>query len=322
MHGVINLLKPPGMTSHDAVAFVRRTLKIKRVGHTGTLDPAAAGVLPICVGQATRLVEYLQAGSKTYVAEASFGYETDTLDGVGQTTREGDASGVTLEAVRAALDAFRGEIDQIPPAFSAIKQDGQKLYDLARAGQVDESALTPRRVTIHEVTPTHFAPDATRPRAMIHIRCSSGTYIRSLVRDLGRSLGCGATMTFLVRTQSGAFDIEGAATLEEIAAHPMGTLLALSEILQRLDWPMVINDGAAHDFSQGRRVEAGRLKFTRHIKQRSVALTAEEVAHFPLTIVQNEAANIAVLAARDERPEGDSGGGLWYKAEKVLFLDS
>src|SRR5215216_1077448 len=133
MHGVINLLKPPGMTSHDAVAFVRRALQIKRVGHTGTLDPAAAGVLPVCVGQATRLAEYLQAGRKTYLAEATFGHETDTLDGVGQIVREGDPSGVTLEAISGALVAFLGEIEQVPPEFSAIKREGRKLYDLERA---------------------------------------------------------------------------------------------------------------------------------------------------------------------------------------------
>ena len=294
MHGVINLLKPPGMTSHDAVAFVRRALKIKRVGHTGTLDPAAAGVLPICVGQATRLVEYLQAGRKNYIAEATFGFETDTLDAVGKVIKESEVRGVNLETIGRALAAFRGEIDQIPPAFSAIKKDGQKLYDLARAGQLDESTLTPRRVTIHEVHPTHFFEDETRPRAMIHIECSSGTYIRSLVRDLGRALNCGATMTFLVRSQSGHFSLENAMTLEEIAANPEGALLPMYETLQRCDFPIFENDEAAHNLSQGKR-------------------GPEVKDGAPMVIFLNRARNIAALASTNEN---------FYKAEKVLFLNS
>ncbi len=295
MHGVINLLKPPGMTSHDAVAFVRRALKIKRVGHTGTLDPAAAGVLPICVGQATRLVEYLQAGRKTYIAEATFGFETDTLDGVGKVISEKDASAVNLENIRGELAAFRGEIDQIPPMYSAIKKDGQKLYDLARAGKIDESELTPRRVTIHEVLPTHFFEDKKRSRAMIHIECSSGTYIRSLVRDLGRALNCGATMTFLVRSQSGHFTLENAVTLEEIAAHPQSALLPMQETLQFCDFPMIENDDAAHDLSQGKR---------------GPEITADTA---PLVVFLNRSRSIAAVAVAQ---------GKFYKAEKVLFLNS
>src|SRR4028119_1875675 len=125
MHGVLNLLKPPGMTSHDAVSFVRRVAGMKRVGHTGTLDPAAAGGLPIASGQATRLVEYLQAGRKTYIAELTFGYETDTLDAIGEVISEGDASHVDLESLRRVLDTFRGTISQTPPLYSAIKRDGK-----------------------------------------------------------------------------------------------------------------------------------------------------------------------------------------------------
>ena len=304
MHGVINLLKPPGMTSHDAVAFVRRTLKIKRVGHTGTLDPAAAGVLPICVGQATRLVEYLQASRKTYIAEATFGFETDTLDGVGKTTKEGDAGAVNLETIRLALEAFRGEINQIPPAFSAIKKDGQKLYELARAGQIDESTLTPRRVTIHQVHSTHFFEDEKRPRAMIHIECSSGTYIRSLVRDLGRALNCGATMTFLVRTHSGHFSLENAMTLEEIENQRQGALLPMKDVLRFCDFPVVVDEQAAHDLSQGKRgpVVADALSQT--------------------VIFVNQSGTIAAIARGDENAEGSINKNFFYKAEKVLFLDA
>lgn len=307
MHGVINLLKPPGMTSHDAVAFVRRTLKIKRVGHTGTLDPAAAGVLPICVGQATRLVEYLQAGKKTYIAEATFGYETDTLDGVGKVTKEGDAGNINLETIRQALNNFRGEIDQIPPAFSAIKKDGQKLYDLARAGQIDESQLTPRRVTIHKAHPTHFFAEALRPRVMIHIECSSGTYIRSLVRDLGRASGCGATMTFLVRSQSGKFALENAVTLETIAANPQDALLPMEEVLRCCGSPVFINDEAAHNLSQGKRGPLVVDYFSREV------------------IFINQSLSIAAIAKAEEKAYGADGtvsDNFYYKAEKVLFLNA
>lgn len=321
MHGVINLLKPPGMTSHDAVAFVRRTLKIKRVGHTGTLDPAAAGVLPICVGQATRLVEYLQAGRKTYVAEATFGYETDTLDGVGQTISESDASGVNLEAIRRALDNFRGEIDQIPPTFSAIKKDGQKLYDLARAGLIDESNLTPRSVTIYKAYPTHFFADGLRPRAMIHIECSGGTYIRSLVRDLGRALGCGATMTFLVRSRSGVLNLNNAMTIEQVVDSPQDALLPIINILSQLEMPTAIDDEAAHDFSQGKQVIASKLQLTRQIKHRTIQVKSEVGERFPFVIVQNMSGNIVVIAVLVDK-SSNTESALCYKAEKVLFLNT
>ena len=253
MHGVLNILKPPGMTSHDAVAFVRRTLQLKRVGHTGTLDPAAAGVLPICVGQATRLVEYLQAGTKEYIAEATFGMETDTCDAVGKTVSEGDASEINLETLRAVLDGFRGEITQTPPLFSAIKKDGKKLYDLAREGFSDEDIEIPtRQVTISGLHVTQFFPDEHRPRAILKIECSGGTYIRSLVRDIGRILGCGATMTFLVRTRSGAFAIEGASTLEAIAANWQSALLPMSEVLGWCAPETIIDDEAMMELTQGR----------------------------------------------------------------------
>ena len=168
-----------------------RATGIRRVGHTGTLDPAAAGVLPICVGQATRLVEYLQAGTKEYVAELTFGYETDTLDAVGTVIRRGDASDVTLERLSQALDGFRGTIEQTPPIYSAIKQGGQKLYELARAGaDVDDVEIKSRAVTISTLVVSKFTDggDKTLPRAMLDIECTGGTYIRSLARDIGPRL--------------------------------------------------------------------------------------------------------------------------------------
>lgn len=251
MHGVLNLLKPPGMTSHDAVAFVRHTLKEKRVGHTGTLDPAAAGVLPICVGQATRLVEYLQAGTKEYVAEATFGFETDTLDAVGQTIREAPTAQIDIDAINAVLGKFRGEIEQVPPLYSAIKVEGQKLYDIGRAGgKVD---IPTRRVTISALEVTRFIP-GERPRAMFKIECSGGTYIRSLVRDIGKALGSAATMTFLVRNRSGAFALQEAVSCEEFGAGPV--LKPIEEVLSWCAHSTVVNDDGALILFQGKLIKS------------------------------------------------------------------
>jgi tRNA pseudouridine55 synthase len=248
-HGVLNLLKPPGMTSHDAVAFVRRVLKNKRVGHTGTLDPAAAGVLPICVGQATRLVEDLQAGTKEYLAEATFGYETDTLDQCGLTIRECDASSLTLEMLTAVLEKFRGDIEQTPPMYSAIKIDGKKLYELAREGK--EIEIPTRRVNISALSVTQFE-SGERPKAFLKVECSSGTYIRSLVRDIGNELGLAATMTFLVRTRSGDFELERAVTPQEFGGYEQ--LESFDSVLENCGFDVVVDDAKMVDLAMGKSV--------------------------------------------------------------------
>lgn len=247
MHGVLNLLKPPGMTSHDAVAFVRRVLKEKRVGHTGTLDPAATGVLPICVGQATRLVENLQAGTKEYIAEATFGHETDTLDAVGKVIREAPTEQINLESLRAVLDSFRGTITQTPPLYSAIKKDGQKLYEIARAG--GDIEIPKRQVTISKLVVTQFF-EGEKPRAMLHIECSGGTYIRSLVRDIGIALGSAATMTFLVRSRSGAFGLDEAISCEEFAHNPK--LIPFEEVIHWCAPNVYVNDDATISLWHGK----------------------------------------------------------------------
>jgi tRNA pseudouridine55 synthase len=252
MHGVINFLKPPGMTSHDAVAFVRRIAGTKRVGHTGTLDPAAAGVLPICIGQATRLVEYLQEGTKEYIAEVTFGQETDTLDAMGEVVSTGDASHVTEQTLCDVLEEFRGTIQQTPPLYSAIKQGGKKLYELARDGvQESEVEIQSREVTISQLHLTRFvASDVStqEPRAMLHIECSGGTYIRSLVRDIGRALGCGATMTFLVRTRNGFFSIDDARTAEAISNDYRAATLPVTAALALCAATTVTDSTAAHGY--------------------------------------------------------------------------
>lgn len=254
MHGVINLLKPPGMTSHDAVGFVRRVCGLRRVGHTGTLDPAAAGVLPICLGHATRLALNLQAGRKGYVAEFTFGHETDTLDAVGQIVHTGPVDGVSEAALRRALDAWQGDVLQTPPVFSAIKQGGKKLYELARAG-ASEADVAPaaRQVTIHRLTIQRFMPGPA-PRALIAIECGSGTYIRSLARDVGRALGSYATMTFLVRERSGDFTIDAAYTVEQLQHDAASALIPLIDILRRCAELTVTDDDAARRLWHGQHI--------------------------------------------------------------------
>jgi len=256
MHGVFNFLKPPGMTSHDAVQMARRATGIKRIGHSGTLDPAAAGVLPLCVGSATRLCEYMLRNGKEYIAESTFGYETDTLDAVGQTLKTDSDFAPSKQEIQNALQHFIGDQHQIPPHYSALKKDGKKLYDLARAGEMPE--LQPRLVQIHELELLHYFPaiNDSPAKATLRVKCGSGTYIRSLVRDIAHYLGGCATMTFLVRTQSGACNIADAHTAEEIIADPAACLLPLPKVLSWCFDEVVCDDEKVLRLSQGQWVEA------------------------------------------------------------------
>ena len=342
LHGVVNFLKPPGMTSHDAVSFVRRVAGTKRVGHTGTLDPAAAGVLPICIGQATRLVEYLQAGRKTYIAEITFGYETDTLDAIGETISEGDASHIELESLRRVLDAFRGTILQTPPLYSAIKKDGKKLYELARDGvEESEIEIAAREVEIHALFVTRFfaantlstrSSDTQRddsqrnnyPRAMLRIECGSGTYIRSLVRDIGRALGCGATMTFLVRTQNGAFDIADAYTPQDLEHDFASALLPMKEVLRWCAFAIIEDDEAIEKLAKGQQAQA--ISAVEALRQDREEKSFEEIglqskANFhssdALSLVAFFHSNGNVIALA----QSTSDEPTLYKPEKVFFLD-
>lgn len=254
MNGIINVLKPPGMTSHDVVYFVRRISGIRKVGHTGTLDPGASGVLVVCLGQATRLSQFLVDDTKEYRAEVTFGLSTSTGDSFGQVTAEGDAAGLTEETVRSALPVFTGEISQVPPMTSAIKQQGKKLYQLARAGIVVDRPA--RSVSIYEleyIWGTGWGD--SHPRALLHLRCSKGTYVRTLCEDLGIYIGCGAHMSFLVRTRVGIFDISDSLTLEEIQAAAidnklMDKVIPMENVLVGL--PVVtVKNGAASAVSSG-----------------------------------------------------------------------
>lgn len=208
--GFLNILKPPGMTSHDVVYRVRRFFpKGTKVGHLGTLDPPAAGVLPVAVGFATRLISHLPEGNKAYLAEVEFGWRSDTLDAAGQMQRGGPIPAhLDLEN---HLKPFCGTIMQVPPQVSALRQDGQRSYDRARRGEQFE--LPARPATYHKVQLVR----QNSTTATLRVACGPGTYIRSLARDLGESLGCGAVLRFLLRLQSGDFHLPQSIRLEEIS---------------------------------------------------------------------------------------------------------
>lgn len=230
MDGLLNLNKPPGGTSFDLVRQVRRLVGEKHVGHGGTLDPLAQGVLPLFLGKATRLVEYLDGTAKTYRADLLLGMETDTYDREGRVLQHRDVSALTLSEIEAGLAAFHGVIAQVPPMYSAVHHEGQRLYDLARAGVAVEREA--RKVTIHRLETLEWLP----PRLSLRITCSRGTYIRSLAYDLGRALGCGAILEELVRERAGPFRIQEAHEMEPLQrAFAAGTF---QELLLPMDYPL------------------------------------------------------------------------------------
>ena len=228
MDGFINILKPPGMTSSDAVLAVRRLLPRKTaVGHGGTLDPDAAGVLPVCVGKATRLFDYIIDKKKVYVGELCLGASTDTCDASGKVLETSDII-PAAEDVKNALYEFIGDIMQVPPVYSALKRGGKKLYELAREGE--EVEIEARKVKVHNLT---YIAETAPNRHLIRIECGKGVYIRSLMRDIGDYLSCPAHMSFLLREAAGAFTTQTGFSIEEIkrpgaiekALQPMDALL-------------------------------------------------------------------------------------------------
>ncbi len=231
--GVLVLRKPPGPTSHDMVALVRRLTGVKRVGHGGTLDPFASGVLPVFLGLATRLVEYHMADDKAYRATVCFGFTSATDDRDGELV-PGEGPAPTRETVEAALAGFRGVIEQRPPAYSALKVGGRRAYELARTGAAPE--LAPRTVTIGRLELVEWDDsDPERPMAILDVECGAGTYIRSLARDLGRRLGCGAYLGALVRTRSGPFGLDGAHDPDELRAAAVGGPADIARLLLPVD---------------------------------------------------------------------------------------
>lgn len=219
MNGIFNYIKPPGITSNDAVVDFRRLLGIKKVGHAGTLDPAAAGVLPITVGRGTRLFDYLLHSEKVYIGEILLGVITDTFDTCGTVLGRSYVK-VSKEGVAEKMSAMTGEIMQTPPMYSAVKHGGRKLYELARKGE--EADVAPRPVMVYTF---ELLDMPASDRVRFRVRCSKGTYIRALAHGLGIALGCGACLSLLVRTRSGSFSIGDALTFEEIrTAHENSVL--------------------------------------------------------------------------------------------------
>jgi tRNA pseudouridine55 synthase len=212
-NGVLVVDKPAGPTSFDVVKRVRRALRAEKAGHTGTLDPAATGVLAICAGDAVKLQQWLTDGDKAYEAEIAFGAATDTEDAAGRVVERGDASGLSEDAVRAALARLVGELEQLPPMYSAVRVGGRRLHEVARAGeQVDRA---PRKVQVHALDLLSFVPGA-EARARVSVRCGKGTYVRTLAVDAGRGLGVPAHLAALRRTASGPFTLAQAIPLAEV----------------------------------------------------------------------------------------------------------
>ena len=287
--GILIVDKPAGLTSHDVVKRVRRAAKIRQVGHTGTLDPMATGVLVVCLGQATRVSEYLLGHDKAYRATIRFGVETNTYDADGEVVAAHDVN-VDHAEVEQALAHFVGEIQQVPPMYSAIKRDGQKLYELARQGiEIDREA---RSVIVHSIELLDYqAPDAT-----LDVRCSAGTYIRSIAHDLGAALGTGGHLIDLRRTAAGSFTIEQAILLDafETAAREDRWETLLHPIDEALsDWPLAVIS------------ESDRTRALNGAPIFSIKLTGTRCRAY------DEQGNLIALLVFDQKKH-------WWRAEKVL----
>ncbi|MFN8533961.1 MAG: tRNA pseudouridine(55) synthase TruB [Dehalococcoidia bacterium] len=290
-NGLLAIDKPAGWTSHDVVARLRRLTGQRRVGHSGTLDPSATGVLVVCFGTATRLLEYLVGADKVYQSEFVLGVTTDTDDAEGAVLSRADPSGLTAEQVTGALDAFIGEIDQTPPAVSAVKVGGVRAYALARAGKA--LALAPRRVTIQRIELISLS----LPRLVVRISCGSGVYIRSIARDLGERLGVGGHVRSLRRLAVGEFTIDDAVSLETVEAAALaGTLdeLIAPPLRALVGWPVVPLDGASvAAICQGRAIlregEPGLLAAATDAEGRLIAiLEAADGQWQPVKVLKQE----------------------------------
>lgn len=254
MDGVISLIKPPGITSHDAIGICRRILKERRIGHSGTLDPLAYGVLSIFVGKATRAIEYTESIGKTYVAECKLGIETDTEDSTGNILRAMDISKApSWDVLEQAVKSFQGSIEQRPSKYSAIKINGQRAYDLARAGV--EFTLPSRLIHIYGIELLAYA----FPFFTIRVRCSAGTYVRALLRDICQRLGLCGMMTQLCRTAVGQCDIEQSVTIEELETLGDQAVQPVDALLTHLP-AVYINDINRTRLVQGKQVPIHTVK--------------------------------------------------------------
>lgn len=265
--GVLVVDKPIGLTSHDVVQIIRRGTGIRRAGHTGTLDPRASGVLVVLIGPAVRLSEYVSASDKRYQATVRLGSSTDTYDSEGTVTGSSSFDGITEEQFDEVLQKFVGEIEQVPPPYSAIKVKGRKAYEMAREGE--EVDLEPRKIQVYSLEVLEWAP----PEVVIDVYCSSGTYVRSLANDLGNDLGCGAHLIGLRRTKSGRFTLRDAVPLRRLqeafdAGNWYRNLIPAAEALA--DWPIVeLNGDDVELVRHGHRIpaEEGSKGWSRGVSQ-------------------------------------------------------
>ncbi len=286
-HGILIVNKPAGLTSHDVVARVRRSTRTRQVGHAGTLDPMATGVLVVCLGAATRISEYLLGHDKRYRAKIRLGVETNTYDAEGDITDTHEVN-VDRAAVAAVLTRYAGEIQQVPPMYSALKREGQKLYELARQGIEVERAA--RAVIIHSID----LLDYQAPDMVIDVHCSAGTYIRSIAHDAGAALGTGAHLIELTRTASGPFTIEQALDLETLTTQWADHLRPIDEALR--DWPVVVL------------AEPDRIRALTGAPLFSVKLSGDRCrAH-------DEHGRLIALLVFDQKKH-------WWRAEKVLAMN-
>ena len=252
--GVLLIDKEPGWTSHDVVARARRLTGQRRIGHTGALDPMATGLLVLCLGRATRLVEYMMPGEKAYEGEIALGQETDTDDAEGQPTRSAPVPGGVID-LDAIARRFTGEIMQTPPAFSAVKVEGRRAYALARKGETPE--LQPRPVNVTALRLERIAPDRLR----VDVRCGAGMYVRSLARDIGRAVGCGAHLASLRRTGSGPFHVRDAVPVEALGAFAGAG--RLDEVVRAADEGVGGSAAAILTTSHAEQIRNGQVAWTR-----------------------------------------------------------
>lgn len=261
MDRIFNINKPQGITSHDVVYKVRKILNTKKVGHTGTLDPDAVGVLPICVGRATKISDLILNKDKEYICEMILGIETDTYDSSGRIISEKSIENISKKAVEEKLLSQVGERSQYPPIYSALKVNGKKLCDLARSGKVDDIVIEPRNVLIKSIDIIQIEI----PKVVFKVKCSKGTYVRSICHDLGEDLGVGGHMSFLKRTQSGVFKYENSITLEELEIlknedRLLESSFSIEDALE--EFPKVmLNDNAIKYYSNGGIIQNNRFYF-------------------------------------------------------------
>ncbi len=279
MFGFLNIYKPQGKTSHDVVAILRRITKIKQIGHTGTLDPFAEGVLPICIGKATRLIEYLE-DDKAYVGTIQLGKSTTTYDTEGEGVNVSDKR-ITLQEIEAVLPKFRGEIQQLPPIYSAIKVNGKKLYEYARKGE--EVKIEPRGVNIYKLEIVSF--DEEKQLLELHIECSKGTYIRSIAHDLGETLGCWGHLIKLVRIKAGSFEVNEAIKLD--------SLDTLEQVEKNLIYPLEYLNYPKYELNETEKEKVSHGMGVNTNLENGIALLTQQNELIAVANIENKKAKIA-----------------------------